>query len=121
MIYIGYQKLEMCFLKKEKKKELPCRLIAAFFSQKHRHEDMRNTFEVKRANRSIKSDLPKLLNDLRGEMLSERRRFKSEKSHCKVYNNRTLIQTYTSEGRWFCRRNSEKKNSARLILQLRSK
>ena len=57
-----------------KKGERP--IIMAFLRQDDRNAVMRKAFELKGKNYSIKSDLPKSLNELRGEMLQERRRLK---------------------------------------------
>lgn len=55
-----------------KKGERP--IIMAFLRQEDRNAVMRKAFELKGTDYSIKSDLPKSLNELRSNMLQERRR-----------------------------------------------
>ena len=62
---------------KKAKAEAPRPLIVAFVCQKDRNEVMRNAFNLKDSNQSIKSDLPKTLNELRGKMLAERIKLKA--------------------------------------------
>ena len=58
-------------------------IILACVSQKDRNVIMRNAFNLKDTGISIKSDLPKPLNDLRNMMLKERHRLKMENPHIK--------------------------------------
>ena len=51
-------------------------IIVAFISQKHRNLVMKCAYKLKDTGISIKSDLPKSLNDLRNKMLKERHRLK---------------------------------------------
>lgn len=60
------------------RKELPCPMIVAFIRQKDRNEAIRKAFKLKQTNLSIKLDLPELLNNLKGKMLAECCRLKSE-------------------------------------------
>ena len=53
-------------------------IIVAFISQKHRNLVMRSAFKLEGTDISMKTDLPKPLNDLRNRMLKERRRLKTE-------------------------------------------
>lgn len=55
----------------------PRPIIAAFLCQKDRNAVMRKAFELKNTNFSIKTDLPKELNDIRGKMLQERLKLKT--------------------------------------------
>ena len=55
-----------------KKGERP--IIIAFLKQDDRNAVMRKAFELKDSDYSIKSDLPRPLNEIRGKMLKERRR-----------------------------------------------
>ena len=48
-------------------------IIVAFVLQKDRNSVMRKAYELKNTDFSMKSDLPKPLNELRGKMLKERR------------------------------------------------
>ena len=59
-------------------------LIMALLSQAHRNNIMSKAFNLKGTPFSIKSDLPKDLNDLRGRMLKERRRLLDETPGTKV-------------------------------------
>ena len=54
----------------------PRPIIMAFLCQKDRNAVMRNAFNLKGSDLSLKSDLPKHLNDLRSDMLKERIRLK---------------------------------------------
>ena len=56
--------------------ESPKPIIVAFIRQCDRNTVIRNAFNLKGSDFSIKSDLPKHLNDLRGKMLAERKRLK---------------------------------------------
>ncbi|MCH2241998.1 MAG: hypothetical protein MK041_08695 [Aquabacterium sp.] len=51
-------------------------IIMAFLKQQDRNMVMRKAFKLKNTDFSIKSDLPKALNELRGLMLKERKRLK---------------------------------------------
>ena len=51
-------------------------IIVAFISQKHRNLVMRCAYKLKDTGISMKSDLPKPLNELRNKMLKERSRLK---------------------------------------------
>ena len=62
---------------KKAKPEAPRPLIVAFVRQKDRNEVMRNAYQLKNSDHSIKSDLPKALNELRGKMLGERKRLQA--------------------------------------------
>ena len=64
-------------------REGPRPIIVAFLRQKDRNETMRNAFKLKGSDCSIKSDLPKKLNELRTKMLTERRRLKTIDPHTK--------------------------------------
>ena len=55
----------------------PCPIIITFLRQKDQNAAMRNAFNLKDTEYSIKSDLPKHLNDLRSSMLKERQRLKT--------------------------------------------
>ena len=59
-------------------------IIMAFICQKDRNEVLRNAFNLKGTGCSIKSDLPKELNDLRSRMLQERNRIKTADPSAKV-------------------------------------
>lgn len=52
-------------------------IIMAFLKQKDRNDVMRNAFNLKDTDYSIKSDLPRALNELRGKMLKERSQLKT--------------------------------------------
>ena len=54
----------------------PRPIIMAFLRQKDRNTVMRSAYQLKGTDLSLKSDLPKHLNDLRSEMLKERLRLK---------------------------------------------
>lgn len=54
-------------------REFPKPIIVAFVSQKDRNSVMRKAFELKGSPLSMKTDLPKPLNELRSGMLKERR------------------------------------------------
>ena len=54
----------------------PRPIIMAFIRQKDRNTVMRNAYQLKNTAYSLKSDLPKHLNELRSEMLKERQRLK---------------------------------------------
>lgn len=56
----------------------PRPIIMAFLRQKDRNAVMKNAFQLKDTVCSIKSDLPKHLNDIRSLMLKERQRLKTE-------------------------------------------
>ena len=58
-------------------REGPRPIIVAFLRQKDRNAAMRNAFNLKGSDCSIKSDLPKKLNELRSKMLMERKRLKT--------------------------------------------
>ena len=62
-------------------KEGPRPIIVAFLRQKDRNAAMRNAFNLKDTAFSVKSDLPKKLNELRGKMLGERTRLKGLNPH----------------------------------------
>lgn len=53
-------------------------LIIAFVRQKDRNTVMRHAYELKETDISIKSDLPRALNNLRSKMLDVRRKLKTE-------------------------------------------
>ena len=57
---------------REDGRQFPKPIIIAFVSQKDRNSVMRKAFELKGTNLSLKSDLPKTLNDVRSNMLKER-------------------------------------------------
>ena len=54
----------------------PRPIIVAFIRQKDRNAAMKNAYNLKNTQLSIKSDLPKHLNELRSAMLRERQRLK---------------------------------------------
>ena len=54
----------------------PRPIIVAFIRQKDRNAAMKNAYNLKNTQLSIKSDLPKHLNELRSAMLKERQRLK---------------------------------------------
>ena len=61
----------------------PRPIIIAFIKQKDRNATMKNAFNLKDSDYSIKSDLPKHLNEIRSAMLKERKRLKEENPHIK--------------------------------------
>jgi hypothetical protein len=61
-------------LPKSNKHAGPPPIIAAFLCQQHRNDVLSNAKELKNTNISLKSDLPKELNILRGKFLKERHR-----------------------------------------------
>lgn len=64
-------------------REGPRPIIVAFLRQKDRNETMRNAYKLKGSDCSIKSDLPRKLNELRTKMLTERRTLKATDPHTK--------------------------------------
>jgi hypothetical protein len=56
----------------------PKPIIVAFIRQKDRNAVMRKAFELKDSGISIKTDLPKVLNDHRSALLTERKRLKEQ-------------------------------------------
>ena len=52
-------------------------IIVAFLKQKDRNSVMRKAYKLKDSDYSIKTDLPKALNEVRGLMLKERKRLKA--------------------------------------------
>lgn len=56
----------------------PRPIIVAFLRQKDRNAVMTKAFKLKNTTYSIKTDLPKHLNDLRSRMLKERKKLKEE-------------------------------------------
>ena len=64
-------------------REGPRPLIVAFLKQKDRNLVLKNAFQLKGTDFSLKSDLPKTLNDLRVKMLQERTRLKGTDPHTK--------------------------------------
>ena len=65
-------------------RNLPKPIIMAFVCQKDRNEVMRKAFELKGTPFSIKSDLPKELNDIRSKMLKYRGDMKNEQPGLKI-------------------------------------
>ena len=63
-------------LPKSAKSTGPPPIIAAFVSQKHRNDVLAAAKHLKDTNFSIKSDLPKRLNEIRGSMLKDKRALK---------------------------------------------
>ena len=59
-------------------------IIMAFVQQKHRNEVLRKAYELKNSGLSLKSDLPKPYNELRGRMLKEKKRLNEENAELKV-------------------------------------
>ena len=56
----------------------PRPIIVAFVQQKDRNAVIRNAFNLKGTDFSMKTDLPKALNDLRGRMLERRKKLKED-------------------------------------------
>ena len=65
-------------------RNLPKPIILAFVCQKNRNEVMRKAFELKGTAFSIKSDLPKELNDIRSKMLKYRSEMKTKQPGLKI-------------------------------------
>ena len=65
-------------LPKSKKREGPEPIIMAFVMQKDRNSVIRKAYELKGTNLSLKTDLPKTINEHRGRMLTERSRLLTE-------------------------------------------
>ena len=58
-------------------RNVPKPIIVAFVCQKDRNDVMRSAYHLKGSTHSMKSDLPKELNDIRSAMLTERTRLKT--------------------------------------------
>ena len=67
-----------------KKHKGPPPIIAAFICQRERNDVLAAAKELKGTDMSLKSDLPKDLNELRGRMLTEKYRLKTDEGITKV-------------------------------------
>ena len=65
-------------LPKSQKSNGPPPIIAAFISQRHRNDVLAAAKNLQNTGFSVKSDLPKRLNDIRGKMLGRRRTLKED-------------------------------------------